>query len=269
MAQEIAMLHDISKCTACRACMVACKQWKDLPADPTPFEGEFQSHGDLSPTTLNLIKMKETYENDVFRWDFLKFQCMHCGEPACAKACPEEALMKMDNGVVSFDEDKCVGCAYCVTACPFDVPKINETTNKSTKCDLCEDRIEAGMVPACAQTCTADAILWGTREEMTAIAEKRLEVLKKDYPNAQLYGVDKNSDVGGTSMMYVLTDKPSTFGLPDSPKVPTSLAVWKDVVQPAGKLMLGATTMAVVAAMVSNAILKKDKGGHEGGQDHE
>src|SRR5690606_22560225 len=118
------------------------------------------------------------------------------------------------------------------------------------------------------QTCTADAILFGTREEMTAIAEKRLEALKKDYPNAQLYGVDKNDGVSGTSMMYVLTDNPSTFGLPDSPKVPTSLAVWKDVVQPAGKMMLGATTMAVVGAIVANA-MKKDKGGHKGGHDHE
>lgn len=268
MAQEIAMLHDISKCTACRACMVACKQWKNLPSDPTPFVGEFQSHSDLSPTTYNLIKMKETYENGQIRWDFLKFQCMHCGDPACAKACPEDALTKLDNGVVSFDYDKCVGCGYCATNCPFGVPKIDKTTNKSTKCDLCEDRIANGMVPSCAQTCTADAILYGTREEMTAIAEKRLEALKKDYPNAQLYGVDQSNGVGGTTMMYVLTDRPSTFGLPENPKVPTSLAIWKDVVQPAGKMMLGATTMAVVGSIITHA-MKKEKGGVEGGEDHE
>lgn len=269
MATEYAMLHDISKCTACRACQVACKQWKDLPADPTPFVGEFQSRPDTSPATLNLIRMFENIDhNGDFRWDFLKFQCMHCGEPACAKACPENALVKRENGVVSFIEENCVGCSYCVQACPFDVPKMDEERNKSTKCNLCEDRIENGMVPSCAQTCTADAILWGTREEMTAIAKKRVEVLKKTYPNAQLYGVDKNDGVGGTSMMYVLTDKPSMFGLPDNPKVPTSLTVWKDYVQPGGKLLFGAATMAVVGGLISSAI-NRPKDVEEGGQDLE
>lgn len=272
MAVEMAMLHDIEKCTACRACTVACKQWKNLPADPTPFVGEFQSHPDLSPSTLNLIRMTETIDDKGnFRWDFLKFQCMHCGDPACAKACPEDALIKKENGVVSFIEDKCVGCGYCVQNCPFGVPKIDKERNKSTKCDLCEDRIENGMIPSCAQTCTANAILWGTREEMTAIAKKRVEELKKTYPNAQLYGVDKSNGTGGTTMMYILTDKPSVFGLPENPKVPTSLKIWKDIAQPGGKLLLGGTTMAVIGAIVSNAILNRDKtvALEEEGNDHE
>jgi len=257
MATEIAMLHDISKCTACRACMVACKQWKDLPADLTPFEGEFQSHAGLSTTTFNLIKMYESYENNEFRWDFLKFQCMHCGDPACAKACPEDALFKLENGVVAFDESKCVGCSYCASYCPFGVPKIDQERNKSTKCDLCNDRIEAGMVPSCAQTCTADAIVFGTREEMVKEAYERLEFVKKKFPNAQLYGVDQNDGVKGTSMMYVLTDKPSKFGLPDEPKVSKSLVVWKDWVHPTGKLLLGATFGAVVVSAISKKVLGK------------
>ncbi len=271
MAVEMAMLHDISKCTGCRACMVACKQWKDLPADRTPFVGEFQSHPDLSPTTLNLIRMKETIDDKGnFRWDFLKFQCMHCGDPACAKACPEEALVKKENGVVSFIEENCVGCGYCAQNCPFSVPKIDKERNKSTKCNLCEDRIANGMVPACAKTCTADAILWGTREEMTAIAKKRVEKLKEKYPNAQLYGVDKSNGVGGTTMMYVLTDKPSVFGLPDNPKVPASLTVWKDVVQPGGKLLLGASAMAVLGGLIANAVSKsKEDDMAEGGKKDE
>ena len=87
MSQEMAMLHDISRCTACRACMVACKQWHDLPADmSTPFEGQYQSHADLTPTTWNLIRMNERIDNSgQLQWDFLKFQCMHCDDPACAK----------------------------------------------------------------------------------------------------------------------------------------------------------------------------------------
>lgn len=85
MAQEMAMLHDIARCSACRACMVACKQWHDLPADmSTPFEGQYQSHATLTPTTWNLIRMTErTDAKGKFHWDFVKVQCMHCGDPAC------------------------------------------------------------------------------------------------------------------------------------------------------------------------------------------
>lgn len=255
MTTEIAMLHDVEKCTACRACMVACKQWKNLPAEQTPFNGEFQSHESLSPDTLILIKMIERMENDEFNWDFIKFQCLHCGDPACVKACPEEALYKKDNGIVAFDADKCVGCSYCVSYCPFGVPVIDTEKNLSTKCNLCVDRVEEGMVPSCALTCTADAILFGTREEMTKIAHERLAVLKETYPNAQLYGVDKNDGVGGTAMMYVLPDKPSVYGLPENPVVPTGLTVFKDWVRPAGKMMLGATVGAVTVAALSSAVL--------------
>ena len=157
MAQEMAMLHDIARCSACRACMVACKQWHDLPADmSTPFEGQYQSHATLTPTTWNLIRMTErTDAKGKFHWDFVKVQCMHCGDPACAKGCPEEAIDKLDSGAVVINADKCVGCGYCVANCPFDVPKINKETHKSTKCDLCFDRIEEGMTPSCAKTCTA------------------------------------------------------------------------------------------------------------------
>ena len=157
MAVEMAMLHDVARCSACRACMVACKQWHDLPADfSTPFKGQYQSHADLTPTTWNLIKMNERVDaGGKFHWDFIKFQCMHCAKPACMLGCPEGAILQKDSGAVVIDEDKCVGCGYCRTNCPFNVPSIDPDRNKSTKCDLCFDRIEHGMVPSCAKTCTA------------------------------------------------------------------------------------------------------------------
>lgn len=259
MATEIAMLHDVSKCTACRGCMVACKQWKGLPAEKEEFTGEYQSHKDLTPNTLNLIRMEEIYENGKLEWVFRKSQCMHCGVPSCAKACPQGALEKSQEGPVKFYEDKCIGCGYCEHNCPFGIPKIDEDRDKSTKCDLCIDRLAQGMVPSCAKTCTADAIFFGTRKEMTAKAQKRLEAMKDKYPNAVLYGVDKTDGVGGTSMMYILTDSPEKFGLPADPQVPKSIGIWKDYVQPGGKILLGVTAGAVAGAFIMNSVMKKDK----------
>ncbi|OEF95921.1 4Fe-4S dicluster domain-containing protein [Desulfuribacillus alkaliarsenatis] len=246
---EITMFHDVSKCTACRACSVACKQWKDLPAEITPFTGEYQSHTDLSPKTYNVLRMSERMEGSVFHWDFLKFQCMHCGDAACVKACPKEALTKSSNGVISLNEDKCVGCGYCAQYCPFGVPKIDEGAEKTTKCNLCEDRIAQGMTPSCAQTCTADAIYYGLKENMIAMAEARVQELRKTNPNAQTYGINETG-VGGTHMIYVLETSPENYGLPVNPVVPTSLSVMKDIVQPLGKVALGGALAAVLTSFV-------------------
>lgn len=274
MAVEIAMLHDISKCSACRGCSVACKQWKGLPADNTPFDGEYQSHKDLSYKTYTLIRMNERMVNNKVNWDFLKFQCMHCGVAGCAIGCPEKALEKLPNGVVAHYEDKCVGCGYCEINCTFGVPHVNPETKKATKCNLCIDRVEMYIknnldkkyMPSCAKTCTADAILFGTREEMVKIANARVEALKKDYPNAQTYNVDTNNSIKGGAMMYVLTDKPSVFGLPDNPELAPSLGVWKDAIQPAGKVLIGAAAVAVAGAAIANTVTG---GGKHGGDDHE
>lgn len=254
MAQEMAMLHDVARCSACRACMVACKQWHDLPADmSTPFEGQYQSHAELTPSTWNLIKMKERVDaQGNFHWDFFKRQCMHCADPACAKGCPEQAIEQMPTGAVVIHPDLCVGCGYCSHNCPFGVPKIDPRTHTSTKCDLCFDRMEEGMEPACSKTCTADAILFGTKEDMHRKAQERLEELRAEgHPDANIYDPQ---GVGGIHMLYVLPDKPSVYGLPDDPVTSASIDLWKDVVRPLGKLagagaIVGVLGMAAVKGM--------------------
>ena len=258
MAQEMAMLHDVARCSACRACMVACKQWHDLPADfSTPFEGQYQSHADLTSKTYNLIKMNERVDKDgKFHWDFIKFQCMHCQDPACMKGCPEGAISRLDSGAVVIDEEKCVGCGYCTTNCPFNVPRVDPDRNKSTKCDLCYDRIENGMEPACSKTCTAQAINFGTISEMKELARKRLMYVKDDFPNAQLYGVDVNG-VGGTHMMYVLPDKPEVYGLPVDPKTPDSINIWRDVVRPIGKIAGVGAAAGIAGFFVLSKMMSK------------
>ena len=262
MAKEMAMLHDVARCSACRACMVACKQWHDLPADfSTPFEGQYQSHKDLTSKTYNLIKMNERVDDKgKFHWDFIKFQCMHCQDPACMKGCPENAISRLDSGAVVIDEAKCVGCGYCTTNCPFNVPRVDPDRNKSTKCDLCFDRIEQGMEPACSKTCTAQAINFGTIAEMRELARARLVAIKDQFPNAQLYGVEPNG-VGGTHMMYVLPDKPEVYGLPVDPKTPASINLWKDVIRPIGKIAgVGAAAGIAGLFVLSKMIGKKNNG---------
>lgn len=272
MATDMAMLHDVSRCTGCRACMVACKQWKDLPAEITPFDGAYQSHKSLSSKTYNLVKMNERVEDGKFHWDMIKVQCMHCENPACMKGCPEEAISKTATGAVVIDRDKCVGCGYCAINCPFDVPKIDGETHKSTKCNMCADRIENGMTPSCAQTCTASAINFGPKDEMVALAHARLEDVKKDFPNAQLYGVDPNG-VGGTNMMYILTDRPDVYGLPAEPKTPdAAINIWKDIVRPLGKFAGVAAIVGCAGAYgLSKVIAKKhqeNKAKEKGGDSH-
>ncbi|MDR2883968.1 MAG: 4Fe-4S dicluster domain-containing protein [Deferribacteraceae bacterium] len=244
----IAMLHDVSKCSGCRACMVACKQWKDLPADPTPFDGQFQSHKELSPKTYNLLIMKEYYRHGRLDWNFLKYQCMHCGDATCIKACPSKALYKSDSGAVLLDEAKCVGCGYCEAYCQYQVPKIDKERKKSTKCNFCIDRVENGMEPSCSKICVTDCISFGSLEDMQAKAEARLLVLKKDFPMANLYNVRPNNGILGANMMYILTDAPATYGLLEDPKIPLSITLTGGAVPEVPEGGLGAKVSPVHTA---------------------
>jgi formate dehydrogenase iron-sulfur subunit len=133
---------------------------------------------------------------------------------------------------------------------------------------MCTDRLEEGLQPACVTTCHTGAMEFGKKDEMIRKAEKRVSEIKGRFPNAMVYNPP---GVGGTHTVYVLAERPSVYGLPENPKVPTSAVVWKDYAQPIGKMMLGATTMAVVAGFVSNKLFNKGGHGHEeeGGEDHE
>jgi len=261
MATEMVMLHDVVRCSACRACMVACKQWHDLPADfSTPFEGQYQSHKDLSAHTWNLIQMQERVDKEgKFHWDFFKKQCMHCGDPACLKGCPEEAIERKESGAVVIDHDKCVGCGYCTHNCPFGIPRLDGERHVSTKCDLCFDRIEEGMTPSCAQTCTADAIRFGTRAEMEQLAQERLKLIKPEHPDANIYNPQ---GVGGVHMLYVLPERPEVYGLPAEPHTPDSINVWKDIVRPAGKLA-GVGAIAGVLGLTALTAMRGSRKGDD------
>ena len=195
------MLIDATICIGCRGCSVACKQWNDLPGSKTRNTGSYQNPPALSATTWTNIEYREIETGDQVAWAFLKRACMHCEHPACVSACPVQALRKLDSGPVVYDAHKCIGCRYCMVACPFGIPTFewNKPVPFIRKCTFCADRLDSGLTPACAKTCPSGAIHFGERDKLIAEAEVRIAKNPGKYVN-HVYGKE---EVGGTSILYL------------------------------------------------------------------
>ena len=223
-----ATLIDISNCIGCRACQVACKQWNERDGEQTELQDDlgFQNPATLSAKTLTLIAFHE-FENAQkpggVESAFVMQRCLHCLEPACVSACPTTALYRQSDGPVSYNVDDCIGCRYCALACPWDVPTSDWNTRapKISKCTHCADRapqpppttfngqplsLEAAKqfadtmaIPACVKACPADALRYGTRDEMLALAHKRIA----DRPDKYVDHVYGEKELGGTSVLYL------------------------------------------------------------------
>lgn len=242
---EVAKLIDTSKCIGCKACQVACMEWNDTRDEIGHNVGVYDNPADLTDKSWTIMRFAE-YENPAgdLEWLIRKDGCMHCEDPGCLKACPSPgAIVQYTNGIVDFHEENCIGCGYCVTGCPFDVPRISEKDKKAYKCTLCSDRIAVGQEPACAKTCPTGAIVFGTKEDMQHHAAERIEDLKsRGFENAGLYDP---AGVGGTHVMYVLhhADKPELYSdLPKDPQISPMVSLWKGVAKP-----LGVAAMALTA----------------------
>ena len=151
MAHTVAKLIDTTTCIGCKACEAACQEWNDNGFAMGTFDGTYQTMPDLQYDFWNVIKFNEfeTDDDGGLNWLMAKYQCMHCVEPGCLEACPAPgAIFRLENGIVDFDQDKCIGCGYCITACPFDVPRLSPITKKVYKCTLCSDRTAVGLEPA-------------------------------------------------------------------------------------------------------------------------
>ncbi|NLK53035.1 MAG: 4Fe-4S dicluster domain-containing protein [Syntrophomonadaceae bacterium] len=258
---------DTSLCTGCKGCSVACKAWNELPAEKTKLIYGYISQDSTTPTTWTYMSYHEKYENGKMNFLMFKHQCYHCAEPSCMKACPVGAISKTESGYTLINQDKCIGCGYCVANCPWGVPKTDKTEKKTYKCTGCIDRVENGLQPACVHTCQPGALQFGEREEMLQKAKARLEVVKKTYPKAQLYG---DKIMGGTTYVYLLLDEPETYGLPANPTTPSSLVLWKDIVQPYCGWLIPLAAAGAVGSFFStrliNVMNSKSKGGSTHGQ---
>lgn len=244
---EVAKLIDVSKCIGCKACQTACMEWNDLREEPGVNIGVYDNPADLTPDAWTVMRFTE-YDNTAtgnLEWLIRKDGCMHCADPGCLKACPSPgAIVQYTNGIVDFHEENCIGCGYCVTGCPFDVPRISKKDNKAYKCTLCSDRVAVGLEPACVKTCPTGAIMFGTKQAMKDQAADRIEDLKeRGFDKAGLYDPE---GVGGTHVMYVLhhADTPSLYhGLPDKPAISPMVALWKGAAKPLALLALGAAAV--------------------------
>lgn len=246
--QEVAKLIDVTVCIGCKACQVACSEWNDIRADIGDNSGVYDNPNDLLPRAWTVMRFSEVEQNGNLEWLIRKDGCMHCSDPGCLKACPAEgAIVQYANGIVDFQSQNCIGCGYCVSGCPFNIPRISKEDNRAYKCTLCVDRVAVGQEPACVKTCPPGAIRFGTKAEMIEYANHRIEDLKRrGYKNAGLYNPE---GVGGTHVMYVLhhADNPELYhGLPKDPHISPLVRFWKGPFKPLAAAAFAATFAGLV-----------------------
>jgi len=201
-AGQRAMLFDGTLCVGCRACELACNSKNELGRTPDEiFEGrDAEDSRALAPDVYTYVTFHQ-WESDPSTAAFGKVQCMHCIEPACVSSCPVHALRKTELGPVVWDGDICLGCRYCMMACPFLVPRFEwESRNPAIrKCDMCADLQEKGEPPACVAACPTKALRVGTRSELLELAHQRIV----ERPRRYVHHVYGEHEAGGTNFLHL------------------------------------------------------------------
>ena len=225
---EVAKLIDVSRCIGCKACQAACMEWNDLRDRVGGNVGLYVNPPDLSDQTWCLMRFAEEEIDGNLQWLILKDGCLHCSDPGCLMACPAPgAILQYSNGIVDFQEELCIGCGYCISGCPFNIPRLRREDSKVYKCTLCSDRIAVGLEPACIKTCPTQALSFGSKQGMLDLAHHRLADLnERGFKKAVVYdppGVD------GTHVFFVLPhgDRPESYGLPEDPTVSSLVVLWR------------------------------------------
>jgi formate dehydrogenase iron-sulfur subunit len=185
-------LVDTTLCTACRGCQVACKQWHDLPAEETVNRGSYQNPADLSFDTYKLVRMREEVVDGKLRWLFFPDQCRHCVEPPCQDTAGDESAIFTNaaTGAVMYTTNtRNLDAGEIRQSCPYDIPR-QAKDGTIAKCDMCNDRVENGLEPACVKVCPTGAMNFGDREDIMKLAQKHLAAAQKKFPNATLLDPD-------------------------------------------------------------------------------
>ncbi len=179
---------DTTVCTACRGCQVACKQWHDLPAEETQNRGSYQNPEDLSFNTYKLVRMNEAIIDGKTKWLFFPDQCRHCMVAPCQDTAKDASAIFTDaasGAVIYTSHTKGLDADEIVEACPYNIPR-KAADGTLAKCDMCLDRVQNGLEPACVKTCPTGAMNFGDRKDMSDLAVQRLKEVKPKNPQAAL-----------------------------------------------------------------------------------
>lgn len=262
MAEKM-ILIDTMKCTGCRACQVACKQWNSLSAVATRNLGTHENPPDLAYNTYTKIIFSEVEKNGELEWYFGQHRCMHCEDAGCMKACPVPGAITRDaNGAVVINQELCTGCKYCVFGCPFDVPRYDHKNaegygvDKAFKCTLCFDRLAMGEQPACTKTCPTGALFFTEKVKLPEIAASAAQRGLKVYDGGSLK----------TNVVFLLEDEPAEYGLPAKPAIPTPTFLWRTIMKPLGIAAMVAGIFGVIAHYSYVGPKDIEEGDGEGGK---
>lgn len=229
---------DTSVCTACRGCQIACKNWNQNGASMTRNRGSHQNPPDLDGNTFKLVRFSEVEKNDKLAWYFFADQCRHCIEPPC-----KDAIEAYVDGAVIHDEktgavvytDKTREAQFndVKDSCPYNIPRQTED-GRIVKCTMCLDRVQAGLLPACVAVCPTGAMNFGDREEILKLANKRLDAVKKKYPDAQLINADEIRTI------FLVVDDPTVyykFAIASASQGMDRKMAMRRMVKPAGRML--------------------------------
>ena len=248
---QVCKLVDTTTCIGCKACEVACLEWNGYTFTETTFDNTYQTMPETAWNYWNLIKFNEHERADGTMMLLMrKDQCMHCADPGCLAACPADAaIVQYANGIVDFQEANCIGCGYCMTGCPFNIPKFDPPSRKVFKCTLCNDRVSVGTRTSLHQG-LPDGLpaFWDeVGNERTGGDSRGATSHKFRIPGC---GSLRSAGVGGTHVIYVLHDakNPELYGgLPKDPHIPWSVRLWKTPLKWLGNL-------AIVGGIVGMAL---------------
>ena len=235
-----AMVTDLRKCVGCEACTVACNAEWGVPAG-------------FARTQVRKTGISGTFPN--LTSGIHVAQCNQCDHPPCAEACPSGATHQGQDGIVRVDKDLCIGCAFCVAACPYDARYINPATKKVDKCDFCLSRVERGEMPVCVNTCTAHAKYFGDLEDRCS------EVFRLAYA-AGARRIETADIAVGPNVYYL--GKPESLALvaqsfpPRPPRLPAAGEFWRRAVRPLVLLAVGATFLGQAAAFFTQLAKGED-----------
>ncbi|MEE4357801.1 MAG: 4Fe-4S dicluster domain-containing protein [Desulfococcaceae bacterium] len=207
------VLHDTTLCVGCRSCEAACNKVNDLPQPEKSFT-DLKVLDEKRRTDAAAYTVVNKYESVKKPGlpQFRKMQCNHCLEPACASACFVKAFTKTKEGAVVYDASVCVGCRYCMVACPFNIPAYEYDKvldPRVVKCTLCHPRLLEGKLPGCVEVCPAEALTFGKREDLLALARERI----RKHPDRYVHHIYGEKEMGGTSWLYITGESFEQIGM--------------------------------------------------------